>query len=734
VTAFAHPALFWTGLGLVSVPILIHLFFRRRHRVVRWAAMDFLLAALKKQKRRIEVENLLLLLLRCAAILLLGLAVARPAVEAAGLNPFGGAARAVVVVVDTSGSMAAQHTGQTALERARERAARMLDDLPGESRVTLLVSRDETGRPRALLENATPDEAQTRLSYARLSYGPNDLGSVFRLAGEKVAALPGRRLIVLLTDLQRRDWRGSQEDVRRALQRLEGEDGEDRPAVTILDVGVDEPANVGIVDFTVDAERRAFSGELLGLSATLRNFGDAAASGTLALYVARADGQWEKSTAEEVPALKPNAKVSRVFHHLLPAKRDGPVRFKTTFTPRNGAADRLLLDSERYLALRVRPPVRILPVRTYERAMEILRDIDFYSVIEIANPIAPSELEATDLSNVDVLLWADAEFHELEDADRERIERFVRRGGGLLAFLGQFALPDQVNARFFADKGRGLFPMLLVEGPDAKVNAPEDNPFFIDLAAKRTQEHPLFVDTRRFAFSPDIWVYRRIKWAGEPQEEKVVARYTTGDPAVLTHDFGSGRVVVVTTTPDERYFKLNGSVLPIVFLFNAAHYLVPDDAARTNLLVGRPIRLPLSGDVREAILELPEEAGGTRREPVAEVPEFVFGQTSTPGFYRLTFKGVTAGGSTARPTEEVHDVAVNLDAGEGDLRRISTSRLKSQFLDLDLSFTDDVESILPRTAAGDRDDLSRMVLGGVVLLLFLELFLAWRFGRRRRAT
>ena len=57
---FLHPFLAIVGIGLVSVPIIIHLLNRRRFQVVRWGAMSFLLAAYKKTRRRLELESLIL--------------------------------------------------------------------------------------------------------------------------------------------------------------------------------------------------------------------------------------------------------------------------------------------------------------------------------------------------------------------------------------------------------------------------------------------------------------------------------------------------------------------------------------------------------------------------------------------------------------------------------------------------------------------------------------------------
>src|SRR5690349_5326192 len=62
--------------GAVSVPVLIHLLNKRRYRIVTWAAMRFLLNAQKQNTRRMRLEQLVLLLVRCALVLLVILAMA----------------------------------------------------------------------------------------------------------------------------------------------------------------------------------------------------------------------------------------------------------------------------------------------------------------------------------------------------------------------------------------------------------------------------------------------------------------------------------------------------------------------------------------------------------------------------------------------------------------------------------------------------------------------------------
>src|SRR6478736_5802807 len=61
----ANPWLLVAGSAAVALPVLIHLLNRRRFQVVEWAAMDFLLEADRTNRRRIRLQHVLLLILRC---------------------------------------------------------------------------------------------------------------------------------------------------------------------------------------------------------------------------------------------------------------------------------------------------------------------------------------------------------------------------------------------------------------------------------------------------------------------------------------------------------------------------------------------------------------------------------------------------------------------------------------------------------------------------------------------
>ena len=67
---FLSPILLW-GAAAISIPILVHLFNKNRYRIRQWGAMHLIEQTIKVQKRRLRIENWLLLLLRMMMPLLL---------------------------------------------------------------------------------------------------------------------------------------------------------------------------------------------------------------------------------------------------------------------------------------------------------------------------------------------------------------------------------------------------------------------------------------------------------------------------------------------------------------------------------------------------------------------------------------------------------------------------------------------------------------------------------------
>jgi hypothetical protein len=142
---FLNP-LFLFGLFAAAIPILIHLFTRRRPREVRFPSLEFLAEVNQSEIRRLRLKQWLLLALRTLAIAAIALAMARPAVRGSA-GPRGTAATTVVALVDRSGSMGAAAPEGGALIGGARRVVEDLLGTLGPADEMLLVPYDRAPRP-----------------------------------------------------------------------------------------------------------------------------------------------------------------------------------------------------------------------------------------------------------------------------------------------------------------------------------------------------------------------------------------------------------------------------------------------------------------------------------------------------------------------------------------------------------------------------------------------------------
>jgi len=193
VFSLLHPALL-AGVGLVVVPVLIHLLLRQRPRPRPWAAMRWLQAAAQRAQRRWKLTNLLLLLLRCLVLAALALAVARPSI--AGLGGGGD----LVVVLDVSASMGARGADAGALAAVQ---AALEPRLAAWRRVTIVT----VGGGVRVEAPAIGSQARAALAAvaARPLPGGLDDAATGEQAASVISACAGAPDVLLVSDFQQDD-------------------------------------------------------------------------------------------------------------------------------------------------------------------------------------------------------------------------------------------------------------------------------------------------------------------------------------------------------------------------------------------------------------------------------------------------------------------------------------------------------------------------------------------------
>ena len=177
---FLNP-LFLFGLGAAAIPVLIHLFTRRRPREVRFPSLDFLAEVNQSEIRRLRIKQWLLLLLRALAVALLALALSRPTLQGGAQG--GTAASTLVALVDVSGSMGAPDGEGRPLTATARRVLESLLATIGPADELLLVPYDRTPRP----VSEQPIAESGRLRAAAQALVPSESATDHRAALELAA-------------------------------------------------------------------------------------------------------------------------------------------------------------------------------------------------------------------------------------------------------------------------------------------------------------------------------------------------------------------------------------------------------------------------------------------------------------------------------------------------------------------------------------------------------------------
>lgn len=202
------------GLAAAAGPVIIHLLNRRRFRVVHWAAMDFLLEAVVRSRRIMHLRDLLLLLLRTAAVALFGLALARPYFTRGAGNLDPDQPLHAVLILDNSLSMGYRRlAGDTLLDEAKQRAIEFLEALPDRSLVSVLpLCGSEHGY--SLDPYRTRDDALAALSRIEVLDRRSTAAQLAELAlqaCQQTTEVPATaKRVVFFSDQQATVWPGSE--------------------------------------------------------------------------------------------------------------------------------------------------------------------------------------------------------------------------------------------------------------------------------------------------------------------------------------------------------------------------------------------------------------------------------------------------------------------------------------------------------------------------------------------
>ncbi len=669
--SFLNP-LFLLGLAAIAAPLIVHLVRRTRARKVEFPSLMFVRQVPQKTIRKRTMQNLLLLLLRTLAFLLLVLAFTRPYFSSDKSDPARGE-RANVILLDTSFSM---RYGKR-FEQMKARAKTLIDESRGNEPTALLsfgggyevLSRfsKDTTKLRALADNVQPGWSGT--DYTQALRGAAELF--------KEVKANNKRLIVL-SDFQAAG-------VNQAEARFQLD-----PAIKFVPIDLSEPesSNVAVTDLAAQPliYQQKYSDKL---TARVTNFSDGANDSVRVVFNLN-DRVVEKR--ELKIAARDVATVEFTDFNLNEGINRGTLQIE---------GDAFAADNTFYFTLQRTEQLKALTIETASRgrsesfylrnALTTGENLPFDLAVKTAGATNPNEL-----ANYKVVLLNDA---AVSNALAEALKKFVENGGGLVIAAGPHTEASAFNATL------GAFAPAQLE------NVNNLRGEYVTLADIKT-EHPVFEVFRQSGrlASSRVFSYHR---AVPVTAATTLARFEDGAPALIERTLGTGKVLLFTSTFDASWNDLPLSPLYLPLVRQMTRYL-GEREERAWHTVGEAFAAPAAANREPPAVDSPNGERLTERNLTATGDLIVNGRE--PGYYRLRYPDTTS------------FTAVNLDRRESDLTKLDLTEFTARLTGGETkdAATAAAESKLSKEELESQQRVWWMLLIAALLLFVAEAFIARR--------
>ncbi len=646
-----------SGLALASIPIIIHLLNRRRFLRIDWAPMRYLKLTIKTNRRRLRIEQLILLAVRTLAILVLFFAVARPVLSQSGVGAWlGGRSRtARVIVIDDSSSMGYLAQRRAGFDTAKDATIQLLKSIGAQDSVTLLT----TSAPDAPLirEAHLDDPAKVLAEIAKLplSDTASNWGQTLKAVDTYLsgAALPIRE-VVLVTDQRRSGWGG---DVTEIANRWAGQ----YVKLKVIDVGSRDVQNVALSSFEQE-DAIALPDEPVNLKAQVRNDGAPSLEGTQAAL---------KLGDETRPLMLPNLPPGKTTDVSLTVNRQQPGQYPV-FLKLPG--DNFPQDDVRWMSLTVRQNLEMSLIDGELSAQPFESTTDFLATAFTVGHhpwriqrSGDSDWSATAPSSTDVMVLANIASVSPERA--ATIEQLVHNGMGLMIFMGEQVDPQLYNQRLYRE-GQGLLP--------CRIDRPLDGPV-TGMFVEQVAQSPIASMAKLAPEALTRIVAKRFMGVsmpqGKSQEVRTLARWNDqeGHPAIVEKRFGKGSVLLWTMTADKKWSDWPVDPTYVLAVRSAAMTIARGERQQDNLIATQPLvyQLPAGQAVIDARVAAPGDPAPHSIPAHADKAGTVlrYDHTIRAGIYTMSWKD-------AAGKEQSHQYSVNGDKAESDLEPIADDQLK----------------------------------------------------------
>ncbi|MBI4499770.1 MAG: BatA domain-containing protein, partial [Gemmatimonadetes bacterium] len=557
------PLFLAVGAVALAIPVLVHLIHRERSETIAFPSLMFLQRIPYRSVRRQKIRHWLLFLLRCAALVLLATAFARPFFQRDDRALGGGAGgRELVILLDQSYSMGYRDHWQRALAAAH----RAVDGMGSNDKATIVLFSDEA---RAV-NRATGDRAAlaAALDTTRVTSRSTRYGTALKMARTVLeeSRLP-RREVVLITDFQKAGWTADESS------RLPN-------GTTLTRVDLSDPGTSNLTVTSVSFQRDYPEGrERVLVSARMTNKGAEPARGiALGLELSGREIQSRKVD------LGSNSAAAVTFApFLLPeGTARGSVRAAADWLPADNAFHFTLAQGQALSVLIVEPSGGTDRSLYLRRALAVGDHPAFRTETR-----RTSQLTQADLAGRSLVILDDA---GIPTPDLARLlQDFVTGGGGLLVVAGERTGPgsfaSEATPLLPATTG-GLMDRATISGGKL-TRIDYSHPVFELFSAPRSGDFSgaRFFRYRRLETRNDGQTVRRLDGQtvksgsqsptvrpSDRPTASVLASFDDGSPALVESALGKGKVLVWASTLDNYWSDFAVQPVFLPFLHQLAKY------------------------------------------------------------------------------------------------------------------------------------------------------------------
>lgn len=716
-----------------TIPLVIHLLFRTRFRTIDWGAMHLLDNAVRVNHRRIQLLQLLLLLLRCLLPVLLAFCLARPVLTGFRSLP-GDAAVTLILAIDDSRSMSARdRTGISRMARAQNMIRDLLTDLSRRDEVMLIRASQLDQPPIVAGRSMIADKLRTLSAQS----GPVDLALLVRRAVEAADdATQLQRRIVVVSDFQSSDLDDSAlESLGHLSDRLS--ERSDRPTISFLNLGVDsgELENVSIDLIEVDSPA-VVAGRLATYSATIQNASDTAIQGIRIHWTA--DGQTIESS--EVSIDTRSSTTVRIDHAF---EAPGVHELATTVEH----DDAIAADNRRAIGVDVIDEVRVLIADGAPSDRPLKSETDFLAValspfafggVDRSDAIrttviAPERISAT-LRDKQPNIFVLANVDRLSEKAKTDIANFVNFGGSLVIFDGESVQPIAYKGPWKGTEASWQLPAVMgqVVGSSTPQNS---NPIPIEAAQDRLSPWQNLVGPDEFVFDQvNLFAYRKLvlNTVDQEQQGSSILNTSSGDPLIVAARARRGRIIQFAFPCDDAWTDL-----PLRAIFVPMMQQLMLDLAgsqkQTTINLGQAISVPTSelhpsvpttSQIRYLVEHPDETETSLRPDESIESPSLSI-NPMIPGVYRFAAEIQSDGDPSIDPTNLNSSIrVVEISPAESKLQDADAARVEAAADTIEANVFTDSSSLRSddRTRRYGRE-IWRWILGLLLIAMIVEIIL-----------